>query len=177
MNKNVIITEYSSYDIFYFIEQAEILLKNNNNYHDHLIKLQNEITKMIQNKQLSQIEQSVLGYLQATLSSLIMRYNSAHEKGLVVNLEKYLQLTFSQINSWTSLFKQNLTEVYRLNYENNLKNKIQESNNQIEMLRKDIQIYQNELNQDLFRIIDEISQLKKEFQENDLRLINKKEDN
>lgn len=173
--KNVIITEYSSYDISFLIEQAEILLKSNNN-NRHLISLQNEITKMIQNKQLSQTERSVLGYIRATLSSLIMRYNSAHEKALVINLEKYIELTFSQINNWTSLFKQNLTEVYRINYENNLKNKIKESNYQIEMLKKDIQTNQNELNKDLFRIIEEIDQLKKDVQEQDSRLINKREE-
>ncbi len=173
--KNVMVTEYSSHDISFLIEQAEILLKNNNN-NRHLIKLQNEITKLIQNKQLSQTEQSVLGYIQASLSSLILRYNSAHEKALVINLEKYIELTFSQLNNWTSLFKKNLTEVYRINYENNLKNKIKESNDQIQILKKDIQTNQNELNKDLFRIIEEIDQLKKDVQEQDSRLINKKEE-
>jgi len=44
------------------------------------------------------------------------------------------------------------------------------------MLQKDIQKNQNELNQDLIRIIDEIGQLKKDVQEQDLRLINKKKE-
>jgi len=44
------------------------------------------------------------------------------------------------------------------------------------MLQKDIQKNQNELNQDLIRTIDEIGQLKKDVQEQDLRLINKKKE-
>ncbi len=44
------------------------------------------------------------------------------------------------------------------------------------MLQKDIQTNQNELNKDLFKIIDEIDLLKKDVKEQDLRLINKKEE-
>lgn len=63
---------------------------------------------MIKKNQPSQKKKSVLNYIQAAIYSLVLRYNSAHEKVLVINLEKYLELTFSQIKNWTSLFKQNL---------------------------------------------------------------------
>jgi len=55
-----------------------------------------------------------LNYIQAAIYSLVLRYNSAHEKVLLINLEKYLELTFSQIKNWTSLFKQNLLRMKTL---------------------------------------------------------------
>jgi hypothetical protein len=121
-------------------------------------------------------EKSIANYIQATVSSLMMRYNSTHEKIIVVNLEKYLKIILTQIKSWKTLFKQKEINIYKEIYEMNLKTKIKEAINLIEVLQKDIQINENQLNKDIDLILNEIVELKKQVKEEDSRLVKKKEE-
>jgi len=162
-------------DLYFLIERIEISTKNGFNDISYFIlkDLKKKVTKYQQSSNKNNL---LLSYIQTTISSLIMRFNSAHEKTLVVNLENYLDITFTQVKSWSSLAKQNLINTYRENYESNLKNKIQEAINLVNILQKDIQTNENELNKDIAKILEEIVKMKKEVQEEDLRLVKKKEE-
>jgi hypothetical protein len=176
--KNTIDTAYLDSDLISLIERVEILSKKGfkNIHYSYLIGEQNKINKYFQNKELNEKEKLIKNFIKATICSLIMRYNSAHEQVLVVNLEKYLKTTLTQIKNWKTLVKRKEINMYKESYEMNLKNKIKEAMDIIDILQKDIQTNENQLNKHIAFILAEIMVLKKQVQDEDSRLVKKKED-
>jgi len=175
--KNNIDQEYLNSDISLLIDNVKSFAKTGfiNKHSSDLIRIKNKMLEFKNKKNNNKIERSLLIYLQATISSFDVRQNSENQKALVIDLEKHLEQTLSLIKNWKTLDEQNLNEIYRANYEKNLKSKINEANTLIGSLNQDIQGKINELNKDIVKILDEILKLKNDVIEEDNMLFKEKE--
>lgn len=107
---------------------------------------------------------------------MISRQKSKHEKVLLIDLEKFLESSISQIKTVKELTHQNVRNFYLKTYENNLNGKIIEANNLIELLQKDIEYHEIELNKNINGILNEIEELKTQASQNDKLLLDKKQE-
>ena len=116
----------------------------------------------------------VLNYTIGAISSLILRHKSERESVLVVDLKGFLEVTKEHLRAWETITQQNIKEVYRKNYENNLKRKIEEAYAFVDGLQNDIKIRNNDINQSLQKILRELTAIKENKHKNDANLLEKK---
>ena len=113
--KTVIDPNYYSPELYILIEKIQILsnkiFESTVHLNDRsLVDLEKDIKAYVQTKNPSSNELSIIHYIKAALSSLMLRYHSANEKALVIDLEKFLELTKTQINNWQTIAKQDVRE-------------------------------------------------------------------
>lgn len=168
MNENLVRPEISS-----LIERFELLDRNENS---HLLNnLINEIKDFIENKNPSHEEQLTLNYTLATIISTISRHSITRQTALVINIEKFLEETRDHIRDWNELAKQNVRDLYKKNYEANLKKKIDEANEIVRLLQEEIEQNEKDLNKNMINVIREITELKNKSYLEDKRLLSQKE--
>jgi len=173
---SIINIDYFSTNISDQIEKVKILSKFKKLNSTHLINLKHLINNYYKQKFSSNNELTILNYIQATILSLISRQKSKHEKVLLIDLEKFLESSISQIKTVKELTHQNVRNFYLKTYENNLNGKIIEANNLIELLQKDIEYHEIELNKNINGILNEIEELKTQANQNDKLLFDKKKE-
>ena len=165
--KSVIDENYFRPDILSLLERVQMF---NQFEYGLLPNLKNEIFDYYYNQNPSLPEQLVLNFTLASISSSIFRYNAFQETALVINVEKFLHLTFGQIKQWKSLSQQSIRDVYKVNYESNLKKKIDDAIELINILQKDIEENEREINRNIANVLLEISRLKNAVYNEHLRL-------
>jgi hypothetical protein len=139
---------------------------------DHLLpNLQNEIIDCIKYKNSSDEEKLVLNYTFATISSTISRHKSAKDTAVVVNIKGFLEFTFDQMKNWEDFAKQSIRDVYRNDFEHSLRKKIEYADEFIQLLVKDIENNEKEINIKIMNCLRKITNLKKKVHLEDKRLI------
>ena len=119
-------------------------------------------------------EKKVLCYIYAKVQSLILRFNYEQEAVLIVNFQKYLELTITEINKWESYEKQDIRSSYKINYENNLKIKMEEGKKFISSLQEELENEEGKMNENIKKILEKVSEMKSETKSNDKKYVDKK---
>ncbi|CAF0960078.1 unnamed protein product [Brachionus calyciflorus] len=142
----------------------------------HLVNdLKNELVDYYVKSKLTQRDDQIaFNYTYTAISSALYRLNSIDQTAIVVDLRKFLEMTIEQINNWKSLAKQDAREVYKRNYQNNLKSKINEANSLVTILTNDIEENDKNINRVLRNIIEEIKEMQKSAFRNDTILLEQK---
>ena len=118
----------------------------------------------------------VLDYIIGIVSSLLLRYTSEHESLLVFDLIGFIEVTKNQITKWEELADQDIRDVYKRNYDNTLRLKIEEAVSFVASIQSDIEKSINLLNENMENILKELKQLQKDYHENDEILLSKKKE-
>ena len=161
----VINESYLKADLRNLIKRTNLL---NGKEYVHLLKyLKSEIIE-------SDDEKLVLDHLVAAVSSMQYRYDAEKQTILVVDVKKYLELTFKQIEKWDKLANQNVRDVYKKNFENNLKKKILEAKYLVDLLQKDVDTDASNMNNNIEIIIKDILRYKNDAREGEKNLLAQK---
>lgn len=140
-----------------------------NNYESkHLLdELKNQLVYFYTNTNLEKDDTQAFNYTYTAVVSSIYRFNSMDQTALVVDVKNFLELTIEQINNWKSLAKQSAREIYKKNYYDNLKNKIDEAKKFVDVLFKDIADNEKKMNTVIKSIISEIKEMQNSAFRND----------
>ena len=140
------------------LERLDILSSSQNR---HLLNLlQNKISEYFTDESTNLNEKMVLSYTNATIMSTINRYNNANSSVLVVDAQKFLQITWSKIKDWKDISKQNIADIYTLKYQDSLTKKITEANELVILMRADVENYDKDLKNGFVKILNEIDRMK-----------------
>ena len=127
-----------------------------------LDNLKTEIYASYKNEAYSKEEKKVLKYALAGVLSSINRLRSREQEMLVVEFKSFLDHTIDKIDKWKYLAKISVRDIYKTNYENNLKKKIDQANNLISILNEDIKAKTDEIHSTIADSISEIKKLRNE---------------
>ena len=136
-------------------------LQNNKEYHFLLLNLKNQILYYYDKKELNSHENLVLNYANAALCSLIMRHDSLKENIFVIDIEKFIETKKNEIMEWKILNKNRIRKVYSENYENNLKKRIQSSNEITSILENEIEKEEKRINDEMVNFLEKIEEFEK----------------
>ncbi len=128
--------------------------------------------KIIQN----QNEKRVLGFMLASIKSLIFRHNFEEVAVLIANFKKYLEITKDEIKIWENYEKQDIRKSYQNHYENNLKIKMEEANQFILLLQTELEREESEMNENIRKIFEKVTKMKEEARSNDEKYVKEKQD-
>ena len=140
-----------------------------------LLLFQNQISEYFNMAKTSN-EKRILQYIYATIKSSILRYNYGEETVLVVNSKKFIEITRDEIKKWEGFEKQDIRNIYRTNYENNLKKKIEEAMKFVTSLQDDIEKEENKMNSNIKEVLQKVSELKNVSQQNEMIYQKQKQD-
>ena len=156
------------------IERTKVV--NNLENRNILYYLKKEISDYYNNQTtLTLDEKLVLNYTSGAISSSINRFINDKEIALVVDLKQYLVSTLEHISKLKQLKGQNIRDIYRQNYENNLKAKIKEAFSFIGELQEDVFKSNEEINFQIGQLLRKVVvESKEEILRNDNNLLKTK---
>ena len=169
--KSLIDETYFRPEIKFLIERIQLLDKKEFSY--LLYNVKNELIEFYQDKNLTDKEKMVISYVRVLLSSILNRVSSAKDY-LVVNVEKFLEQTLTDIEGFNSLTHKGIQISFAKNYENNIKIKIENANEKIQLLVKDLSKHENAISKLLESIVNEINELQESLENRNNAMLERK---
>jgi hypothetical protein len=170
------IIDQNQFDLTFEGIVERIKLFNNYKYHKLLPNLQNEIVNYCKSNEVDIKEKLALNYAHAVISSLILRYDDVKDSIFVINIEEFIQDKKREVEKWTKLNGQQVRYAYKENYQNNLKNRIEESDEIIENLKKEIEVEEDRMDDELKIVIKQIKEMKEQSLKNEKQILKFKEE-
>lgn len=147
----------------------------NNDHYRHLLPLvKNNAFKLnIRLSTPNNNEKVVVNYILAFISSIIAKDAYKHE--FVIDIESFLIRSIEEMKEMNDVKNEQYRDAYQREYVNDLKKRIENSGNLIELLINDIQTNEHQMNNDIKQAENEILKLREEKNRNETEMRQKME--
>ncbi|CAF0976117.1 unnamed protein product [Brachionus calyciflorus] len=152
-------------DINGILERVKMLklFKSNNLLSKFRDQIQIYLSK---STQINNNESLILNYALTVVTSYMSLLKTDHSSSIILDIGKYLDITLDQIKYWKSFKIQEIIQLYKKSYQDNLAVKIKESTKAIKYIEERIDSLTMNLNKNIVNIFDEISNQKEEIRKN-----------